>query len=100
MSQSAPLAQVQVFTSEEIGRLMEDSSTPAETLTRVVALIARQFHTDVCSIYLLEPDRANLILAATIGLRPECVGTLRLALNEGLAGMVAEQMHPVAVEEV
>jgi glycogen phosphorylase len=100
MSQSAPLAQVQVFTSEEIGRLMEDSSTPAETLTRVVALIARQFRTDVCSIYLLEPDRANLILAATIGLRPECVGTLRLALNEGLAGMVAEQVHPVAVEEV
>ena len=31
----------------------------------VVALIARRFQTDVCSAYLLEPDRANLVLAAT-----------------------------------
>src|SRR5439155_18462132 len=29
-----------------------------------------------------------------------CVGTLRLALNEGLAGLVAEQVSPVAVEHV
>src|SRR6185503_8037366 len=61
--------------------------------------IAERFHTDVCSAYLLEPDRANLILAATLGLRKECVGVLRLALSEGLAGLVAEQMRPVAVEQ-
>ena len=66
----------------------------------VVALIARRFQTDVCSAYLLEPDRANLVLAATLGLRPECIGTLRLALHEGLAGLVAEQVRPVAVEQV
>ena len=66
----------------------------------VVALIARRFRTDVCSAYLLEPDRANLVLAATLGLRRECIGTLRLALHEGLAGLVAEQVHPVAVEKV
>ena len=66
----------------------------------VVALIARRFHTDVCSAYLLEPDRANLVLAATLGLRPQCIGTLRLGLHEGLAGLVAEQVRPVAVEQV
>jgi signal transduction protein with GAF and PtsI domain len=38
----------------------------------VVALIAKRFQTDVCSAYLLEPDRANLVLAATLGLRPQC----------------------------
>jgi starch phosphorylase len=65
----------------------------------VVALIAKRFHSDVCSAYLLEPDRANLVLAATVGLRPQCIGTLRLALNEGLAGLVAEQVCPVAVEQ-
>ena len=65
----------------------------------VVALIAKRFSTDVCSAYLLEPDRANLVLAATVGLRPECIGTLRLALHEGLAGLVAEQVRPVAVEQ-
>ena len=66
----------------------------------VVALIAKRFKTDVCSAYLLEPDRANLILAATLGLRPQCIGTLRMALHEGLAGLVAEQVQPVAVEQV
>jgi glycogen phosphorylase len=89
-----------VLTLEEIGNLTREGGKPAETLMNVVALIARRFHTDVCSAYLLEPDRAYLVLAATLGLRRECIGTLRLALHEGLAGMVAEQVHPVAVDQV
>src|SRR6267142_4303661 len=95
-----PLDATYVLTLEEIGNLARESGKPAETLTNVVALIAKRFRTDVCSAYLLEPDRANLILAATLGLRPQCVGTLRMALNEGLAGLVAEQVQPVAVEQV
>src|SRR5450755_4370040 len=89
-----------VLTLEEIGNLTQEGGKPAETLTNVVALIARRFQTDVCSAYLLEPDRANLVLAATLGLRRECVGTLRLSLHEGLAGLVAEELRPVAVEQV
>ena len=89
-----------VLTLEEITKLMEASDKPAETLMHIVELIAQRFETDVCSAYLLEPDRANLVLAATIGLRPQCIGTLRLALHEGLAGLVAEQVRPVAVEQV
>jgi glycogen phosphorylase len=89
-----------VLTLEEIGNLAEASGKPAETLMNVVALIAARAKTDVCSVYLLEPDRANLVLAATLGLRTECIGTLRLALNEGLAGLVAEQVRPVAVGQV
>jgi glycogen phosphorylase len=89
-----------VLTLEEIGHLASEGGKPAETLMNVVALIARRFQTDVCSAYLLEPDRANLVLAATVGLRRECIGTLRLALHEGLTGLVAEQMLPVAVEQV
>ena len=89
-----------VLTLEEIGNLTQEGGKPAETLMNVVALIARRFQTDVCSAYLLEPDRANLVLAATLGLRPECIGTLRMAIQEGLAGLVAEQVRPIAVEEV
>ena len=58
-----------VLTLEEIRNLTREGGKPAETLMNVVALIARRFHTDVCSAYLLEPDRANLVLAATLGLR-------------------------------
>src|ERR1700730_13942509 len=90
----------QVLTFDEIGNLTREGGKPAETLMNVVALIARRFHTDVCSAYLLEPDRANLVLAATLGLRRECIGSLRMAINEGLAGLVAEQVRPVAVEQV
>src|SRR5271169_4000194 len=82
---------------DEIANLTADSTKPAETLMNVVALIARRFGTDVCSAYLLEPDRANLVLAATLGLRPECVGKLRMRVTEGLTGLVAEQVRPVAV---
>ena len=83
-----------VLTLDELNTLTREGGKPAETLMNVVALIARRFHTDVCSAYLLEPDRANLVLAATLGLRRECIGTLRMALHEGLAGMVAEQVRP------
>src|SRR5438477_6080099 len=89
-----------VLTLEEIGNLAKEAGKPVETLSNIVALIASRFQTDVCSTYLLEPDRATLVLAATVGLRPQCVGTLRMGLHEGLAGLVAEQVRPVAVEQV
>jgi starch phosphorylase len=101
MSQTDSLLDLSyVLTLEEIGNLAAEGGKPAETLMNVVALIARRFQTDVCSAYLLEPDRANLVLAATLGLRPQCIGTLRMAIHEGLAGLVAEEVRPVAVEQV
>jgi glycogen phosphorylase len=88
-----------VLTLEEIANLAAEEGQPADTLMNVVALIAKRFETDVCSAYLLEPDRANLVLAATVGLRRECIGNLRMAIHEGLAGLVAEQVGPVAVQQ-
>jgi starch phosphorylase len=88
-----------VLTLEEIANLAAEEGQPAETLMNVVALIAKRFETEVCSAYLLEPDRANLVLAATVGLRRECIGNLRMAIHEGLAGLVSEQVRPVAVEQ-
>ncbi|HWD98076.1 MAG TPA: alpha-glucan family phosphorylase, partial [Bryobacteraceae bacterium] len=90
----------QVLTLEEIANLKSEGGKPEDTLMNLVALIAQRFQTGVCSAYLLEPDRANLVLAASVGLRPDCVGNLRMGLHEGLAGLVAEQVRPVAVEQV
>jgi starch phosphorylase len=89
-----------VLTLEEIGNLTGENGQPAETLMNVVALIANRFQADVCSAYLLEPDRGNLVLAASVGLRHECIGTLRLGLHEGLTGLVAEELRAVAVSQV
>ena len=89
-----------VLTLEQVTNLTEEGGKPADTLMRVVALIASRFRTDVCSAYLLEPDRSNLVLAATLGLHPSCIGKLRMRLHQGLAGLVAERVMPVAVEDV
>ena len=62
-----------LWTIDEIGSLITQRGNAAETLQDVVRLVQHRFHTDVCSAYLLEPDRANLVLAATVGLRPERV---------------------------
>ncbi len=88
-----------LWTLEEIGRLVSHSGNPAETLNNLVHLIKRRFDTDVCSVYLLESDRVNLVLAATIGLRPEGVGRIRMRLTEGLAGLVAEQLRPQVIAD-
>src|SRR5262245_53359275 len=101
MSQSASARDTSyVLTLEEIANLAQEGGKPAETLMNVVALIAKRFDTDVCSAYLLEPDRANLVLAATLGLRPQCIGTLRMPIHEGLSGLVAEEVRPIAVQQV
>jgi starch phosphorylase len=88
-----------LWTLEEIGRLVSHSGSPAETLTNIVHLIQRRFETDVCSVYLLERDRKSLVLAATIGLRADSVGRIRMRLDEGLTGLVAEQMQPLVVAD-
>ena len=88
-----------LWTLEEIGRLTSGSGDPAETLKNIVNLIQTRFDTDVCSVYLLEADRTNLVLAATVGLRPESVGRVRMRTTEGLAGLVAQQLEPLVVAD-
>ena len=86
-----------LLTLEEITQLVSGSDNPAETLTNIVNLISERFATDVCSVYLLEPDRLTLVLAATVGLRPESVGQVRMRITEGLAGLVAQEIRPIVV---
>ena len=85
--------------NEAISQLVSRSGDPADTLANVVRLIQQQFQTDVCSIYLIKPDRANLVLAATVGLRPESVGRVSMKLHEGLTGLAAEQLRPIVVDD-
>src|SRR5260370_29692262 len=86
-----------MLTLEEISRLVSHSHDPAETLANIVRLIQGRFHTAVCSVYLLEPERRELVLGATVGLKPESVGRVRMKVDEGLTGLVAEKMAPVNV---
>ena len=88
-----------LWTLGEISHLVSHSGNAAETLTNVVKLIQQRFKTDVCSVYLLQSDRSNLVLAATVGLLPQSVGLVRMRLNEGLVGLVGEQVEPLVLED-
>jgi phosphotransferase system enzyme I (PtsP) len=88
-----------LLTLEEISQLVSHSHHPGETLGNIVRLIQGRFHTDVCSVYLLEPGHGELVLGATVGLKPESVGQVRMRLDEGLTGLVAEKMAPVTVDD-
>jgi phosphotransferase system, enzyme I, PtsP len=88
-----------LLTLEEISQLVAHSHNSSETLTNIVRLIQGRFHTAVCSVYFYVPDRKELVLGATVGLKPEAIGRVRMRLEEGLTGLVAQQMTPVAVAD-
>jgi signal transduction protein with GAF and PtsI domain len=87
-------------TLEEVSRLVvSHTGKTTETLTNIARLIQERFQSDVCSVYLMSSDRLHLVLAATIGLDPSSVGRVRMRLNEGLVGLVGEQLQPQIVAD-
>jgi phosphotransferase system enzyme I (PtsP) len=88
-----------LLTLEEISQLVAHSHHSSETLTNIVRLIQGRFHTAVCSVYFYVPDRGELVLGATVGLESEAIGRVRMRLDEGLTGLVAQQRAPVAVAD-
>lgn len=98
----------EIFVSfEESLRLTLDEVVPVrgvddgslKTLGNIAVLIGNKFEADVCSIYVLDPDQVELVLRATVGLRQDSIGHVRMRVDEGLVGLVAEQLCPIAVEE-
>jgi phosphotransferase system enzyme I (PtsP) len=88
-----------LLTLEEISQLVSHSHDPAETLANIVGLIRGRFNTAVCSVYLIEPASNELVLGATVGLKREAIGRVRMRRHEGLTGLVAEKMTPVMVPD-
>ena len=81
-----------------MGRSITNSSGPAETLYEIAKLIADRFYVDVCSIYIFDGEKNCLSLAATVGLSEGSVGNIYMSLNEGLTGLVIEELKPVFVK--
>jgi phosphotransferase system enzyme I (PtsP) len=88
-----------LLTLGEITQLVVECHDPAETLTNIVRLVQGRFQTDVCSVYVLDPDTGELVLGATVGLKTEAVGRVRMSLGEGLTGLVGELLVPVNVHD-
>jgi phosphotransferase system enzyme I (PtsP) len=88
-----------ITTLEDISTLILQSHDLDETLTNIVALVAKRMRTEVCSIYLLEEDLQTLRLRATKGLSRKAVGRVTMKVGEGLTGLAAEERRVVAIQE-
>ena len=84
-----------IWSIAELSALFEKSTNMEGFLQNVVELIASHMSADVCSIYLYESESDSLVLRATRGLNPESVGTVRLAIGEGITGQALKELRPI-----
>ncbi len=70
-----------------------------EVLSIIVKEVRAAMNAGVCSVYLFDETDQRYVLMATEGLRPESIGKVRLAMREGLVGLVAAKEEPLNVRE-
>ncbi|MEH6822684.1 MAG: phosphoenolpyruvate--protein phosphotransferase [Motiliproteus sp.] len=83
-------------------RIVQDVNTAAsldEMLRMISSQVQEVMAVDVCSIYLMDSDREELVLMHTLGLDAASVGRIRLPLGDGLVGFVGEQQQLLNVED-
>jgi GAF domain-containing protein len=70
------------------------------SLQTVVETVAHVIGVEVCSIYLYDRHRYELVLRATRGLNEAAIGQVITRLGEGVTGWAAQLGYPVAVHDV
>ena len=87
---------------QKLRRIVQEVNN-APSLEHALRIIVHQVkeavHADVCSVYLTDFDTREHVLQATDGLRQEAVGHVRLPLNRGLIGWVAERAETVNLDD-
>merc|ERR1712000_723940 len=66
----------------------------SDALKVVVARIREAMRTEVCSVYLYDPESQRYVLMATEGLKQEAVGRVSLSSSQGLVGLVGSREEP------
>ena len=84
----------------EFAKLLTTARNWDELMRTIVDRTTDALDVEVCSVYLMERDSAQLRLAATNGLDRDQVGTVLMAVGEGLTGRAALIGRPVASPDV
>ncbi len=84
-----------LFDMSELTAVLADSRDINHFLRETARMVARHLDADVCSIYLYDNQRHDLVLRATVGLNPESVGKVRLKSGEGLVGTAMMSRQPI-----
>jgi len=71
----------------------------AEVMRRVPALVTEATGSDVCFVHLVDDERQRVVLAGATPPFDEAVGTVELAIGEGVAGWVALHAEPAVVPD-
>ena len=75
----------------------------ARSLSEVLSIIVKEVRdamsAGVCSVYLFDEADQNYVLMATEGLRQESIGKVRMAMREGLVGLVAAKEEPLNLQD-
>ncbi len=81
-------------------RIVQDvASAPLRSaLDMLVHEVRVALGTEVCSIYLLDPETDEYLFVANEGLNPEFVGKLGLNRRQGLVALVAERSEPINLD--
>ncbi|MDP6523671.1 MAG: phosphoenolpyruvate--protein phosphotransferase [Kiritimatiellia bacterium] len=80
---------------DELTALMAESPDVPSFLHRVVTTVGGRLETNVCSIYLFDEKTEDLVLRATIGLKPSAVNNVRMEEGEGLVGTAMKELRPI-----
>jgi phosphotransferase system enzyme I (PtsP) len=64
----------------------------------IVQRVREAMGSQVCSVYLLDPETNRFVLMATEGLNKRAIGKVSMALNEGLVGLVGTREEPLNLE--
>lgn len=78
----------------DVRDIMTGTGTPQARLDRLVLLIGDRLHSEVCSIYLMQPGQV-LELYATAGLNRSAIHATRLNVGQGLVGEIAAEASPL-----
>jgi phosphotransferase system enzyme I (PtsP) len=86
----------------QLRRIVQDVAAAGafrEALDIIVRDVRDALGTEVCSVYLLSPERDRYLFVATEGLNKEAVGQLSLMLGQGLVTLVAERAEPINLQD-
>ena len=71
----------------------------AAALDIIVQRVREAMGTEVCSVYLLNPEIGRYVLMATEGLNKDAVRAVTLGTSEGLIGYVGAREEPLNLED-
>lgn len=87
---------------ERLREIVQEVNSAKDLQTALDVIVSRvrdAMHTQVCSVYLLDPEINAHVLMASEGLKKASVGHVRLQLGEGLVGLVASHAEPVNLDD-